>query len=127
MVGSLFAGTDDSSSKVDITLDQLQALVADEQVATAEIQVESDVVTGTLLASSLGPEGTEFETSYPDGFEGEITSLLLGSSASTTVERTGANVLGVILGLLPLLLFDPLVCVAGASERKRRRRRRRRR
>jgi cell division protease FtsH len=105
LFNSPFAGTDDSNSKVDITLDQLQTLVADEQIATAEIQVDSDVVTGTLLASPLGPEGTEFETSYPDGFEGEITSLLLGSSASTTVERTGTSALGVILGLLPLLLF----------------------
>lgn len=105
LFNSLFAARDNSNTQVDITLDQLQSLVAEDQVATAEIEVDSDIVTGTLLTSPLGPEGTQFETSYPDGFEGEITSLLLGSSATTTVERTGASALGLIVGLLPLLLL----------------------
>ena len=105
LVFTLFAGPRDSQSRVDITLDELEALVAEDRVASAEIRVDSDTIRGTLLPDAGQSEEAEFETKYPDGFEGEITALLLESSASTTVKRTGESVLTIILGLLPLLLL----------------------
>ena len=105
LVFTVFAGPRDSLPGVDITLDELQTLVAEDRVASAEIRVDSDTIRGTLLPELGESEEAEFETSYPDGFEGEITGLLLESSASTTVKRTGQSVLTTILGLLPLLLL----------------------
>jgi len=94
-----------STAPVDVTLDELEALVAQDRLLEAEIKVDSDVVVGTFVPEAGGEEPVPFATPYPDGFEGELTTLLLGSSATTTVERAGPSPLGVVFGLLPLLLI----------------------
>ena len=102
---SLVLSPSDGDDRSEITLDELQVLVAEDRVATAEIRVDADEIRGTLRPEDDGTEEVAFETSYPDGFEGEITALLLGSSATTSVKRTGPGFLGVLLNLLPLLLL----------------------
>mgnify|MGYP001817899217 CR=1 FL=1 len=92
-----------SGGQAQITLDQLEALIASNEIVAAEIRVDADEIVGELRTPIDG--ATEFTTSYPDGFEGEITALLLDSSAETTVERSGPGILSVVIGLLPLLLF----------------------
>ncbi|MFQ5516352.1 MAG: ATP-dependent zinc metalloprotease FtsH [Acidimicrobiia bacterium] len=94
-----------TATSTGVTLDELKTLVAEDGIATAEIRVDSDVVVGTLVAEPGATEVVEFETKYPDGFEGEITTLLLDSSASTTVKSSSQGFGTVILGLLPLLLM----------------------
>ena len=108
VVNALLGGSSSDTESRDVTLDELKMLVAEDKVAIAEIRVDSDVVVGTLVPEEGEEEGAEFETRYPDGFEGEITALLLDSSASTTVERGRTSALSVILALLPLLLLVAL-------------------
>ncbi len=93
----------DTGATADITLDQLETLIADDEIVSAEIRVDADEITGELRTPIDG--AAAFTTSYPDGFEGDITALLLGSSAETTVERSGPGILSIIISLLPLLLF----------------------
>ncbi|GMQ85894.1 MAG: hypothetical protein BMS9Abin07_1464 [Acidimicrobiia bacterium] len=100
-----FSSRDPASAPADVTLDQLETLVAEDRLLDAEIRVDADVVVGTFAPEAGVGDPVPFETPYPDGFEGELTTLLLGSSASTTVERTGTNPLSVILGFLPILLL----------------------
>jgi hypothetical protein len=85
-----------------VTLDQLESLIADNEIAEATIRVDADEIVGELRTPIDG--STAFATSYPDGFEGDITALLLESSAETTVERSGPGILSIIVGLLPILL-----------------------
>ena len=105
LVFTVLVGSSDSLPRVDVTLDELETLIAEDRVASAEIRVDSDTIRGTLRPAAGESEEVEFETRYPDGFEGEITGLLLESSASTTVKPTGQSVLTIILGLLPVLLL----------------------
>ena len=91
------------SETASITLDQLETLIAEGEVSTAEIRVDDDEVVGELATPIDGT--TTFTTSYPDGFEGDLTELLLASNAETTVQRSGPDVLSIVLGLLPLLIL----------------------
>jgi len=91
----------------EITLDQLETLIADDEVITAEIRVDADEIAGELRTPI--EESSIFTTSYPEGFEGDITALLLASNAETTVERSGPGILVTIINLLPLFLIIGLV------------------
>jgi cell division protease FtsH len=93
----------DAGDTAEITLDELETLIAEDEVASAEIRVDDDVIVGELNTPVDG--ATAFSTSYPDGFEGDITELLLASNAETTVERSGPDILSIIVGFLPLLLI----------------------
>jgi cell division protease FtsH len=99
-----FGGNNADDAPRDVTLDELETLVAEDRLLSAEIRVDDDVVVGSL-SPEAGGEPVPFETPYPDGFEGELTTLLLGSSASTTVERSEPSPFTFILSLLPILLL----------------------
>ncbi|MDJ0961747.1 MAG: ATP-dependent zinc metalloprotease FtsH [Acidimicrobiia bacterium] len=103
LVNLLFGTPTGAEPTTQITLDQLEALIADDEVVAAEIRVDADEIVGELRTPI--DDATAFSTSYPDGFEGDITALLLGSNAETTVERSGPGILSIFIGLLPILLF----------------------
>ncbi len=100
-----FSSGEPANATVDVTLDELETLVAEDRLLDAEIRVDADIVVGTFAPEVDDGEPVPFETPYPDGFEGELTTLLLGSSATTTVERSGTPLLSIILGFLPILLI----------------------
>jgi len=109
LVITLFIGGGNAGDEsVDITLDELETLVAEDRLIEAEIRVDADSVVGTFEPESSGDDPVPFETPYPDGFEGDLTTLLLGSSATTTVARSGPPLISFILGILPLLLLGGL-------------------
>ncbi len=103
LVNLLFGTPTGAEPTTQITLDQLEALIADDEVVAAEIRVDADEIVGELRTPI--DDATAFSTSYPDGFEGDITALLLDSNAETTVERSGPGILSIFIGLLPILLF----------------------
>jgi cell division protease FtsH len=103
VVNVLFGSPTGTGPTTEITLDQLETLIADDEVVTAEIRVDADEIVGELRTPI--DDATAFSTSYPDGFEGDITALLLESNAETTVERSGPGFLSIFLGLLPILLL----------------------
>ncbi len=100
-----FSNGEPANATVDVTLDELETLVAEDRLLDAEIRVDADIVVGTFAPEVDDGEPVPFETPYPDGFEGELTTLLLGSSATTTVERSGTPLLSIVLGFLPILLI----------------------
>jgi cell division protease FtsH len=104
LAGAVF-GSGDAIEEAPVTLDELEVLVAEDRLVEAEIRVDADLVVGTFVPDAAGGEPVSFETPYPDGFEGELTTLLLGSSATTTVVRTGTPLLSLLIGFLPLLLI----------------------
>ncbi len=113
---SLFLSPSASNTNTNqVTLDQLETLIADNEVVTATIRVDADEIAGELRTPI--DDVTAFTTSYPDGFEGDITTLLLESSAETTVERSGPGVWSVIFGLLPVLLIVGLFILIFRSVR----------
>jgi cell division protease FtsH len=103
LVSLLFGSPTGTEATAQITLDQLETLISDDEVVAAEIRVDADEIVGELRTPI--DNATEFSTSYPDGFEGDITALLLASSAETTVERSGPGFWSILVGLLPILLF----------------------
>jgi cell division protease FtsH len=103
MFNVLFGLPDASDGAAQITLDRLETLIAEDEVVAAEIRVDADEITGELRTPIDG--ATTFTTAYPDGFEGDITALLLGSNAETTVQRSGPGLLSLVIGLLPILLI----------------------
>ena len=100
-----FSAGDANEETAAVTLDVLEVLVAEDRLVEAEIRVDADVVVGTFAADTAAGEPVPFETPYPDGFEGELTALLLESSATTTVERSGTPLLSILIGFLPILLI----------------------
>ncbi len=103
LVNLLFGMPTAPEPTTQITLDQLETLIAEDEVVAAEIRVDADEIVGELRTPI--DDATAFTTSYPDGFEGDITALLLDSNAETTVERSGPGILSIFIGLLPILLF----------------------
>jgi cell division protease FtsH len=120
LVITLFArgGDGDSAGPTDISLDELRGFITADQVVEATIRQDADVVEGSLVAGALPDGAVEFRTEYPDGFEGDLTDLLLQSEATTTTETAGASPLALILGLLPLLLIFGLIAFVVYSLRK---------
>jgi len=94
-------GTD----RVDLSLDRVEALIADGVVVEVIVESDADVITGVLEPGILPGDATEFTATYADGFEGELTERLIGAGVMTTVERSGTSPLGVVLGLLPLVIL----------------------
>jgi len=94
-------GTD----RVDLSLDRVQALIADGVVVEVIVESDADVITGVLEPGILPGDATEFTATYADGFEGELTERLVDAGVTTTIERSGSSPLGILLGLLPLVIL----------------------
>ena len=106
LANAVFSSSDAAGEETAaVTLDELEVLVVEDRLVEAKIRVDTDLVVGTFAPEANEGEPVPFETPYPDGFEGELTTLLLGSSATTTVERTGTPFLAVLISFLPLLLI----------------------
>ncbi|MFQ5947916.1 MAG: ATP-dependent zinc metalloprotease FtsH [Acidimicrobiia bacterium] len=103
LAGTLTGGGGERAS-TEVSLDRLEAFIMDGRVVEATIRQDANVVEGTLLPGTLS-EGQGFEVRYPEGFEGDLTALLLDSGTPTTVEVDGTSLLSVLVGLLPLLLI----------------------
>ncbi|MEE8331020.1 MAG: ATP-dependent zinc metalloprotease FtsH, partial [Acidimicrobiia bacterium] len=118
LVSLFIGGSDSESSPADVSLDELRGFITADQVVDATIRQDADVVEGTLAAGALPDGVVTFRTNYPDGFEGDLTDLLLQSRATTTTETAGTSLLAIILGLLPLLLIFGVVAFLFISIRK---------
>jgi len=87
-----------------LTLDELQSRVTSGQVESVSIKQKSNVVQGTLLEAS--GETTAFETSYPEGYEEAITTLLIGSGVEVDVDAENPGMMQWFLGtILPYVLI----------------------
>ena len=87
-----------------LTLDELEGRVTSGQVESVSLKQKSNVVEGTLLEAS--GETTSFETSYPEGYEEAITTLLIDSGVEVDVDAENPGMMQWFLGtILPYVLI----------------------
>ena len=96
-----FLGT--GSAPTDLSLDQLQANVRGGLITSVVIKQQSNVVEGELS----GPSGTSsFETTFPEGYEGDLTALLLDNGVTVNTDSENPTLLQWFLGtILPYILI----------------------
>jgi cell division protease FtsH len=93
---SLLGGGDDREK---IPLSRLQALTAEEKVATAEIVGEGKV-RGELK------DGTKYETRFPAEYADELTVRLLDSDVDVDSKDAGQNIwFALLINFLPIILL----------------------
>lgn len=84
----------------ELSLDQFTSKVVSGEVAEVVIKQKSNVAEGTLT------DGTSFETGFPDGYEGDLTALLLENGIKVESEAENPGMLEWFLGtILPYLLI----------------------
>jgi len=92
-----------ATAPTDLSLDQLQANVRGGLITTVVIKQQSNVVEGEIS----GPSGTSgFETTFPEGYEGDLTALLLDNGVTVTTDSENPTLLQWFLGtILPYILI----------------------
>jgi len=92
-----------ATAPTDLSLDQLQANVRGGQITQVVIKQQSNVVEGEVTDGS----GTRsFETTFPEGYEGDLTALLLDNGVTVDTDSENATLLEWFLGtILPYILI----------------------
>ncbi len=92
-----------ATAPTELSLDQLQANVRGGLITTVVIKQKSNVVEGEIS----GPSGTSgFETTFPEGYEGDLTALLLDNGVTVTTDSENPTLLQWFLGtILPYILI----------------------
>ncbi|MCB2224406.1 MAG: ATP-dependent zinc metalloprotease FtsH [Actinobacteria bacterium] len=90
----------------EISLDQLEAFMEAGQVESVVVKEKSNVIEGEASPGALTGGGTRFQTSYTDGYEGELTAALLASVEEVDIDAENPSIWQVFLGsILPYLLI----------------------
>ncbi|MFH1104978.1 MAG: ATP-dependent zinc metalloprotease FtsH [Actinomycetota bacterium] len=101
MLVNAFVST--SSAPQMLSLDEFQNELDAGNVADVVIMQKSNVLTGTFTEAA---GGGDFETSFPDGYEGDLTTLLLSKGITVDSESENPSLLQWFLGtILPYLLI----------------------
>jgi cell division protease FtsH len=88
-----------------ITLDKFEELVAQDKVVRATIRQKSNLVEGQLKSGTLPNGELEFVTPYPDGYEGDLTKILLSNQVETEVDQEAPSIFALFLSALPWLVM----------------------
>jgi len=92
-----------ATAPADFTLDEFSDRVAAGEVASVVIKQKSNVVDGVLTEAA---GGTRFRTSFPDGYEGDLTTMLLDSGVSIETQSENPSLFEWFLGtILPYILI----------------------
>jgi cell division protease FtsH len=78
-----------ANAPTEISLDDLEVRITTGQVESVVIKQKSNAVVGELVRGALPGGDTHFETSYPEGYEGDLTAKLL--EAGVNVETDSEN------------------------------------
>ncbi|MGH8874186.1 MAG: ATP-dependent zinc metalloprotease FtsH [Acidimicrobiia bacterium] len=87
-----------------VTLNQFLDELEDGKVESVTMLVGSNVVRGRYEGSQ-GPEEFDFTVSYAEGFEGDLTDLILKSGVSLTTDQEPPGLFELLLGILPWLFL----------------------
>ena len=95
------------TAPAELPLSELTTSVEGGQVASVTIKQKSNVVEGELIRGGLLPGGaTRFETAYTEGFEGDLTILLLANGVEVETDAENPGLLQWLLGtILPYVLI----------------------
>ena len=93
-----------ATAPTDLTLDEFQDRVTSGQVASVVIKQKSNVVEGELVSGASGDR--RFRTSFPEGYEGDLTTLLLANNVSVETDGESPSVFEWFLTtILPYILI----------------------
>ena len=85
MAVNAFVGS--ATAPEEITLNDLEDRIAAGQVESVVIKQKSNVIEGQMVSGVLAGGGTDFKTSYTEGYEGDLTSLLLANGIEAEMLR----------------------------------------
>ncbi len=92
-----------ATAPTEMSLDQLQANVRGGLITAVVIKQESNIVEGEFTD---GSETTNFETTFPEGYEGDLTALLLENGVTVQTDSENPTLLQWFLGtILPYILI----------------------
>ena len=92
-----------ANAPTEISLDEMQTKVEGGQVSSVVIKQKSNVVEGKMVD---GAGGETFETSFPEGYEGDLTALLLDNGVKVESESENPGLLQWFLTtILPYILI----------------------
>jgi cell division protease FtsH len=101
MLVNTFLGS--ATAPDELTLDELHAELAEGTIESVVVKQRSNVVEGVFTEAA---GGGEFTVSFPDGYEGDLTALLLDSGISVSAVSEDPSVLQWFVGsILPYLLI----------------------
>ena len=92
-----------ATAPTEMSLDELQENVRGGRITAVVIKQKSNVVEGELTD---GSGTTTFETSFPEGYEGDLTALLLDNRVKVDTDSENPTLLQWFLGtILPYILI----------------------
>ncbi len=97
------AFVNNATAPTEMSLDELQENVRAGRITSVVIKQKSNVVEGELTD---GSGTTTFETSFPEGYEGDLTALLLDNRVKVDTDSENPTLLQWFLGtILPYILI----------------------
>ena len=85
-----------------LTLDQFQTQLAAGDIETVTIKQKSNIINGTYTeAAGAG----RFETTFPDGYEGDLTKLILDNGVTLEIESENPGLWQWFLAIVPYILI----------------------
>ena len=92
-----------ATAPTELSLDELQSNARGGQITAVVIKQQSNIVEGEIS----GPSGTSsFETTFPEGYEGDLTALLLDNGVRVETDSENPTLLQWFLGtILPYILI----------------------
>jgi cell division protease FtsH len=95
-----------ATAPANLTLDELEGRIQSGQVESVTIKQQSNVVEGELVPGALEGGETSFKTNYPEGYEGDLTALLLESGVSIETDSENPSIFEWFLStILPYVLI----------------------
>ncbi len=103
MVVNTFIGT--ATSPEQISLDELEDRMGSGQVESVVIKEKSNLILGTMVAGVLPGGASDFETSYTEGYEGDLTAALLAAVPEVEIDAENPSLLQWFLSFVPYILI----------------------
>ncbi len=89
-----------------IPLNELEERISNGEVESVTIKQKSNVVEGEMVGGILPGGETRFETSYTEGYEGDLTSLLLANGVEVESDSENPSIFQWFLStILPYILI----------------------
>jgi cell division protease FtsH len=93
-----------ATAPAELTLDEFQDRVTSGQVESVVIKQKSNVVEGELVSGAPGDR--KFKTSFPEGYEGDLTTMLLANNVSVDTDGESPSLFEWFLTtILPYILI----------------------
>jgi cell division protease FtsH len=86
----------------ELTLDEFQTQLASGDMASVTIKQKSNVIVGAYTEDA---GGGRFETTFPDGYEGDLTKLILENGVRLEIESENPGIWQWFLAIMPYILI----------------------